>query len=99
MAGERERAERGDDGGDGGEDGDLDEDLRAGGSAEAEELAEMLELDAARGGEQAVLVVAAGLQDGDEQHGHEVETRKDGGPGGADDLIGRDIDGVRAEVP
>ena len=47
VAGERERAEGGDERGDGGEDGDLDEDLTAGGSAEAEELAEMLELDAA----------------------------------------------------
>ena len=66
VPGQRQRAKGGDERGDGGEDGDLDEDLRAGGSAEAEEPAEVLELDAARGGKQAVFVAAVGEQDGDQ---------------------------------
>ena len=99
MPGERKRAEGGDEGSDGGEDGNFDEDLRAGGGAEAEELAKMLELDAAGGLEQAVAVAAVGLQDGDEQHGHEVEAGEAGGPGGADDSVGGDVQRVGAEAP
>ena len=73
VPGERQRPEGGDERGDGGEDGDFDADSCARGGAEAEELAEVLELDAARGSQKAVLVAAVGLQDGDEQHGHQVE--------------------------
>jgi hypothetical protein len=47
MPGEGKRAQRGDEGGNSGEYGNFDEDLRAGGSAEAEELADVLELDVA----------------------------------------------------
>ena len=47
VAGKLEAAEGGDEGGDEGEDGDLDEDGGTGGSAEEEEAAEMLVLDAA----------------------------------------------------
>ena len=39
-------------------------------------------------------MAAVGLQDGDEQHGHEVEAGEAGGPGGADDSVGGDVEGV-----
>jgi len=44
-------------------------------------------------------VAAVGEEDSDEQHGHEVEASEAGGPGGADDSVGGDVDGVAEEMP
>ena len=104
VTGEREAAEGGDERGDEGEDGDLDEDGGSGGSAEDEEVAEVLVLDAevralAKAGEEAVVVVAVGTPDGEDQDAHEVEAREAGGPGGAGDAVGWDAVVVRGDVP
>ncbi len=114
VAGEREAAEGGDESGDEGEDGDLDEDGSAGGGAEEEEAAEVLVLDArqprsalarnqqaalAEAREAAVVVIAVGAPDGEDQDGHEVEAGEAGGPGGSGDAEGGNTVATAGEGP
>ena len=104
MAGERESAKGGDERGDEGEDGDLDEDGRSGRGAEEEEAAEVLVLDTepralAEAGEEAVVVVAVGAPDSDDQDAHEVEAREAGCPGRTGDAEGGDAAAVTGDGP
>jgi len=104
VAGERESAKGGDERGDEGEDGDFDEDGGAGGGAEEEEAAEVLVLDTepralVEAGEEAVVVVAVGAPDGEDQDGHEIEASEAGGPGRAGDAEGRNAVAVSGDIP
>jgi hypothetical protein len=104
VAGEREAAKGGNKGGDGGEDGDFDEDSCAGGGAENEELAEMLEFDYAgdfvtQHGADAVVMAAVEPPEGTGVGGEHVEASEAGGPGRAGDAEGGDGEGVAGEVP
>ena len=74
------------------------------GAPRRKRLAEVLEFDTAGGfvveaGEEAVVVVAVGAPDGEDEDGHEVEAGEAGGPGGAGDAEGGDADAVGVEGP
>ena len=104
VAGERESAEGGDECGDEGKDGDLDEDGGAGGRAEEEEAAEVLVFDTAgdflaEAEDEAVVVVAVGAPDGEDEDGHEVESGEAGGPGRTGDAEGGDAIAVSGNIP